>query len=475
MPTSNTKSSELEDRIFERVSQRGWPILVSVAYFGLALAYWFRWGSIVRHTPSLWLAPGDLWTTYQASGALAHGHFGSIYGSGLVTLPGMALVLAPLAAHAFASTLVEISNHGHPYVGLQYLVVHGTPVSSNLVSVGSKVYAVHPQAFIFVGPVTLVLSCLALFALDALAQRLQVSRWRRALLTVVEAVLLWNVTVIYGHPEDAVAVALATYALIFALDGRFTGAGWLFGAALAVQPLVIVVFPLLIVLGGRSRALGLVLRAVIPAAAVTIAPLASDANATVHALVSQPIFPNLASTHQTLWTFLAPKLGGRGINEKVGSGPLRAVSLALAAGVGWWAVRWREKPEMIVWAAALALALRTYTESVMTAYYVWPALAVGVVVAARGSQRRFSIAIACAIGTTIFAQWHLGWSLWWALQVLGVTGLLVAATKPAPTEESPEPAISRAPTAYARGGSTKSKDKRKKKTARSDRKRTARR
>ena len=291
VPTSNTKSSELEDRIFERVSQRGWPILVSVAYFGLALAYWFRWGSIVRHTPSLWLAPGDLWTTYQASGRLAHGHFGSIYGSGLVTLPGMALVLAPLAAHAFASTLVEISNHGHPYVGLQYLVVHGTPVSSNLVSVGSKVYAVHPQAFIFVGPVTLVLSCLALFALDALAQRLQVSRWRRALLTVVEAVLLWNVTVIYGHPEDAVAVALATYALIFALDGRFTGAGWLFGAALAVQPLVIVVFPLLIVLGGRSHALGWLLRAVIPAAAVTIAPLASDANATVHALVSQPISP----------------------------------------------------------------------------------------------------------------------------------------------------------------------------------------
>ena len=278
-----------------------------------------------------------------------------------------------------------------------------------------------------------------------------------------------------GIPRTAVAVALATYALIFALDGRFTGAGWLFGAALVVQPLVIVVFPLLIVLGGRSRTLGLVLRAVIPAAAVMIAPLASDANATVHALVSQPIYPNLASTHQTLWTFLAPKLGGRGVNEKVGSGPLRAFSLVLAAGVGWWAVRWREKPEMIVWAAALALALRTYTESVMTAYYVWPALAVGVVVAARGSQRRFAIAIACAIGTTIVAQWHLGWSLWWAVQVVGVTGLLVAAAKPAPVEESLEPAPWRAPAAYVRGGSSKSKDKRRKKTARSDRKRTARR
>ena len=42
---------------------------------------------------------------------------------------------------------------------------------------------------------------------------------------------------IWGHPEDAVAVGFALYALVFALDGRWTGAGWLFGAALATQPL----------------------------------------------------------------------------------------------------------------------------------------------------------------------------------------------------------------------------------------------
>ncbi len=475
--SSNTRSSELEDRIFERLSQRGWPIFVSVAYFGLGLAYWFRWGPIVRHTPSLWLSPGDLWQTYQSSSALAHGHIGSIYGSGFLAFPGIVILLAPLGALAnrFGSRFVEISNHGHPYVGLQYLQVHGTPIQSAVISAGSKVYAVHQQAFLFLGPVALILSCFALFALDALAQRLQVSRWRRALLTVVEGVLLWNVTVFDGHPEDAVAVGLATYALIFALNRRFTGAGWIFGAALAVQPLVIVVFPLLIVLGGRSRAWGLVLRSVIPVAAVTIAPLVADANATIHALVSQPGYPNFASNHRTPWTSLAPKLGGHGSNEQIGGGPLRAFALVLAAGVGWWALRWRNRPEMIVWAAALALALRTYTESVMTAYYVWPALAVGVVVAARASQRRFAIAIACAVATTIFCTWHLGLYPWWTLQVIGVTGLLVAAAKPAPTEEGPEPAPSRAPTAYVRGGSSKSKDKRKRKTARTDRKRSARR
>ena len=38
---------------------------------------------------------------------------------------------------------------------------------------------------------------------------------------------------------------------------------------------------------------------------------------------------------------------------------------------------------MIAWAVALVLALRLYMETVMTSYYVWPALAVGLVVAAR--------------------------------------------------------------------------------------------
>jgi hypothetical protein len=474
---SNTRNSDLEDRIVERLSRRSWPILVSIAYIALGLAYWFRWGSIVRHTPSEWVSPGDLWTTYQASSALAHGHFGSIYGSGFLALPGILVALAPLGAfsNAFGSTFIEISNHGHPVVGLHNLLVSGTPYNLDLTRVGSKLYAVHQQAFILLAPVVLALSAFALFAFDALAERLQVTRSRRALLCVVEAVLLWNVTVFSGHPEDAVAVALAAYALILALDGRFTGAGWLFGAALAVQPLVIVLFPLLIVLGGRRRALGLALRSVIPAAALTIAPLASDVSTTVHALVTQPGYPKGPNNHQTPWTFLAPKLSGQGVHEEIGGGPTRAFSLVLAVAVGWWALRWRGRPEMIVWAAALALALRTYTESVMTDYYTWPALAVGVLVAARGTKLRFSIAIACAIGTTIVSQWHLGLYPWWALQAVGVTGLLAAAAKPAPTEEPAEPARSRAPTAQARGGSSKSKQKRKKKTARADRKRTARR
>jgi hypothetical protein len=115
---------------------------------------------------------------------------------------------------------------------------------------------------------------------------------------------------------------------------------------------------------------------------------------------------------------------------------LRIEVLALAAGVGAWAKRWRQRPEMIAWAVALALALRIYFEPVMDAYYAWPALAVGLVVAARGHHRRFVVSIAIAMLTTVVAQWRLGWFPWWVIDVGGTTALLVVASRPQPLATS---------------------------------------
>jgi hypothetical protein len=481
VPNRANRSSDLEDRVFERLSRRIWPIAVSVAFVILGLAYFFRWGPVVRHTPSLWISPGDLWTTYRASSVLTHGHFGAIYAPelGFLAFPAILIALAPLGAlnNVFSTTLVQIRNNGHLLAHPVSILASGTPLLlTDPQMSGAKQYVGHPQAFVFLAPYVLVLACISLFAFDALAERLQVSKSRRAVLSLAEAVVLWNVTVLWGHPEDAVAVALAVYALIFAMDERFIGAGWLFGVAVAVQPLVIVILPILLVMAGKSRALGFVIRSIVPAAVITIAPLASDFHATVRALVTQPTFPNNKNNHQSPWTFLAPKLGGHGAGATVGGGPVRVLVLALAAGVGWWAIRWRERPEMIVWAAALALALRIYTESVTTAYYVWPALAVGLVVAARGSQRRFGIAIAVAVATTVFAQWNLGVFPWWAIDVVGVTVLLVAAGRPepiGPSEERVEQGHARTNAVQRRAGPATSK-KRKRKAARTDRKRSAR-
>ncbi len=391
----------------------------------------------IQHTPSLWVTPTDIWSSYLAASALVHGHLASVYSSnsGRPSFPGILVALAPLAAFSNRqhTTIIQIAQHHHLVTHPQIL----TNVGSALLQTeerasGTSQFVFHPQIFLFLGPYMLAMACTALFACDALAERLGVARGRRLILSGAEAVLLWNVVVFWGHPEDALAVALAVYALTFAIDGRFTGAGWLFGVALALQPLVIVLLPILLVMGGKSRALGLAVRTVIPAAAVTVGPLIADAHATLHAVVQQPTFPYNPNNHQTPWTFLAPRVGGKGQNESFGGGPLRIVTLALAASVGWYARRWREKPEMIVWAAVLALALRCYTESVMTAYYCWAPLAVGLVVAARCSRPRFGLAVALSVITTVTAQWHLNLIVWWAIDVAGITGVLVVGARPEP-------------------------------------------
>lgn len=375
--------------VIPHLRRRLWPILVSALFVILGVAYFFRWGPLVRHAPSLLVAPGDLWTTYFSSSAFTHGHFGAVYGSGFLALPGFLVLLAPLA---------WLSNSPQSHV------------------------------LALLGPYALLLGCVALFACDAVAEWLGVSAPRRILLSVVEGVLLWNVVVFWGHPEDAVAVALTLYAVMSAFEGRWARVGWLFGAALAVQPLVVVVFPILLFNGGRKRAPGLLVRAAIPAAVVTLPPLIANVHGTVHVIVTQPTY--VFFNHATPWFFLAPTLGGRGPGATVGGGPMRLVALALAVALGWWARRWRQKPEMLIWAVAVALALRCYVESVMTAYYIWPTLAVGTVVAARRNAWLFALAVMAATLTTVAAQWQLTKYPWWAIDVLGVTAVLLAAAGP---------------------------------------------
>jgi hypothetical protein len=434
MATRNFENA-YDDRWFiPRMRRRLTPIVVSVLFVALALAYFFRWGPIVRHVPSSWIGPGDLGaTTYPAAIALAHGHLGSIYqpGTGFLNFPGVLLPFVPLGALSgfFHDSGVVIGTHGH-------LVVHPRSFAFRQISNDNylgpslshgKEIVYHPVAFIPLVIVAMLLSCPSLFASDVLAERLNVPFIRRAWLCSAEAALLWNVSVFWGHPEDALALALATYALVFAIDERFVGAGWLFGAAMAVQPLVVVIFPILLVVGGKKRALGVVLRSIAPAAALTAPPLIAGFHETVHALVTQPNYPDNPVNHQTPWTGLAPGRKGTGVNEPISSGPLRIEALALAIGVGAWSRRWSAEPEKLVWSVALALTLRIYCEPVLDDYYMWPALAVAVAVAAKGSRRSFMAAVGLALLITVTAQWHLGWALWWSMNVGGTTALLIVA------------------------------------------------
>jgi hypothetical protein len=427
-----------------------WPIGISALFVILGSLFIFRWGSVVEHIPKLWLSPQDFWITYFNSSQFIHGHFGAIYQANdkFLEFPGILVALAPLGAlsGAFHTATFEVTNHG--VVAAPGFVVHvrglNVPfLNAQSIHSGKTLYVLQPQWTIAADLYAMLLSCMALFACDALAERLQVPKTRRAILCVAEAVLLWNVTVLWGHPEDAVAVALAVYALIFGLNRRFVGAGWLFGAALAFQPLVLLMLPILLAMVGRRHLFGMVTRALIPAAVLIALPLVANFRATIHALVDQPSPPGV--NHVTPWTALSPSLGG----GLVAAGPIRLLSVLLAVGLGFWVYRhWLERPELLAWSCAVALGLRSVTESVMTPYYAWAALAVGVAVAARCSARRFGIAVAVAISTTIVAQWTLGWLTWWTVQMVGLIALLAVASAPASIQSpsaAPRPDRKRVP------------------------------
>ncbi len=436
--TKSTSAPQLKDaaldRLISRLRSQTVPIIVSVAYVALGLAYFFRWGPVAEHIPSLWLGPGDLRYTYFASSQVAHGQFGAIYNSNLdfVEFPGILIVLAPLGAlsNVFHTTLLEVTKTQSVSVpfSLHYVIPFLNPQEFH--HVGGNLYVSHPQWVVAVDPYVLLLSCMALFACDALARRLQVSRQRRAVITVLVAVLLWSVTVLYGHPEDAIAIALAIYALISAMDKRFTKAGWMFGVAVAFQPLVLLMVPVLIAMAGLRRGIALGIRSVLPSAVLLSVPLIANFSATFRELVDQPSFPNV--NHATPWTALATRLSGHGSSLTVAAGPVRLLAIPVAIGIGIWVARrrWLGRPELLAFACAVALALRSYTESVLVAYYLVGALAIGVVVAARSSRWRFGVAISLAIAITILGQLRLGWFPWWMIQVGGLTALLIVAAQP---------------------------------------------
>ncbi len=160
---------------------------------------------------------------------------------------------------------------------------------------------------------------------------------------------------------------------------------------MATQPVVVLMLPVILALAGKSRVLPLLVRASLPSVLLLATPIAAEFHATAHALVDQPNFPNI--DHRTPWTALAPRLGGSGQGLSVAAGPGRVVAVVLACATGWVARRWRDRPEMVVLAAAFTLALRCFTESVMVSFYVWPVLAVGLVVVLRGSPWRWMVGL----------------------------------------------------------------------------------
>ncbi|MGH3269569.1 MAG: hypothetical protein ACRDN1_10965 [Trebonia sp.] len=390
----------------DKLKRRIFPLLASI---GLLLVGMFTTTLGPTWTGKAeWALPYDLWGTLIATVRLVHGNVGGLYTqpTGLVSLPGAAVILLPCAA-VIAAT------------GLSLQV----PGPHNL----------HPPVWLLAGPYEIALCCVTLFAADALAEQLGVTKWKRGLLAVASAVALWNVSARWGHPEDAVAVGLLLYAILALGRSRTALAGWLAGAAVCVQPLVLLALPMLLAPLPWRRMPAFLVRSALPSAVLLGAAALANWHATYTSVTSQPNSPVI--NHPTAWTSLAPHLS----NTNVAAGPARLATIVLACCCAL-AVRrrWLAQAETaeggswppslladVLWWAALALALRSFFEPVMVSYYPWPVLAVALIPAATLRWTRLVAASVVAGGLTAAAQGssHSVW-VWWVPLVIGLAGML---------------------------------------------------
>ena len=390
--------------------RRAFPLIATLVLILVGMAGTI-WGP-VYYGEQTWAVPDDLWATLVAAQRFLHLDLAGLYTAptNLVSFPGAAVILVPVAAIMDAA---------------------GIPIQA-----GPQ--GVHPTGWLVAGPLETMISAVALFAADAIAERLGVSLPKRFVLAAASATALWNVTIRWGHPEDAVAVGLLMYAALALADGRSSRAAWLAGAGVAVQPLVLLAFPILAAAVAPKRLPGFLARAATPAVALLALAAAANWTATIHAITNQPNAPTV--DHPTPWiylTLLAPHMSG----GSVAAGPARALAVLVACGCGvftwrrWQAARlagvWRpDDLTSLLWWIAVTLALRTAFEPVMVSYYVWPPLAVALVAASRDWIRLLPATVTVSV-LTFLAQgsWRNPW-VWWTPIVL-VLALTLAVSRPA--------------------------------------------
>jgi hypothetical protein len=408
------------------LTRRLFPVLGTLGLMVLGMAGTI-WGPRF-YGATAWALPDDLWATLTAAQRLLHGNLGGLYTppTNLVSFPGAAIILVPIVAVIDAAGLpitipgAQGGNHG---------------------------------VWLLAGFYQVAISAVVLFAADAIAERLGVPRPKRLLLAAASAIALWNVTVRWGHPEDAVATGLLLYAILALSEARPGRAGWLVGAAVAVQPLVLLAVPILVAVIEPRRLAGFLARSAAPAAVLLAAAAAANWSATITAVTKQPNYPTV--DHATPWLFLAPHLRP----GAVAAGPARTLAIvvacgcAVAVGLRWRAARrdraappagWtQDELREILWWTGVALALRCVFESVMVAYYLWPPLAVALITASRGWLRLLTAGtVAATLSFVTQSAWHNTWG-WYAMVVLGLALALWAGRfwpePSAPAQVLPEP------------------------------------
>ncbi len=398
-----------------------WPFAGMVAILLTGMAFSFFWNLVVHHI-NAWNTPPDLWGTFRDAHYVIWDGEGQVYNANtsFVTFPGIAVLLSPVAEIQRIFNLTE----------------------------SFPVYLYRPTAWFVLGPVDMLCGGILLFPLDAMARRLSISYKRRALATVLEAVLIFPAVVYWGHPEDTLALAFGLYALLASYERHWLHSAGFFALAVVFQPLILLIVPIALAYVPAKKWPAFAGVVAIPTALLLLPPLVQEWKPTTYAILRQPNFPTL--NHATPWLSLAPVLtpshwtytyglhfvllhdGKRKFvygasrvfaGEIVEAGPGRTIALVLACLVGVWVAKRKPPFVEVVWWAAVALSLRCIFESVMDPYYLVPSLVLVIVVASTIGKFRFCLTVVVAAVCTRTSYWHTGeWRYY-----LFVTGSLLFA------------------------------------------------
>jgi hypothetical protein len=383
------------------------PALLGALVIATGMAYTLWWPAVVQHKPFYWATPGDFWSTWRQGHFVAWGFISDIYrtGSPLVTLPGYAILLAPITALSSALGLAESA---------------------------PAIFLLKPQAWLLAGPFVLLTAAPALLAFDGLARRLGIAGSRRVILLSAEAFALWPTLAYWGHPEDVAGIALMVFALSAAADRKWAKSGWLMSGAIAMQLLTALIMPILAGMAGARRRVPLLLRAAFLPAVLLAAVIIPDFHDTWKVLSQQRTFPLL--NHPTPWVLLSPNIG----HGAVAAGPARIGAVLVAVGCGVAANSWRYDLRRLVWLAAVVMAARCFFEAVMTPYYVMPAVTLAFVVAASRPGWRWAPTLAAGVALTVVTHFHNNMWIYW-LYMTALLGTLLVLTFP-PRQDSLRPA-----------------------------------
>src|SRR5580692_1707465 len=82
----------------DHLARRRCPVIISLLMLVIGMAFMFQWNPLFHHQNS-WATPGDVWGIFRGAHYVGWGYLGGIYtpGAGIVTFPGMPILLAPVA------------------------------------------------------------------------------------------------------------------------------------------------------------------------------------------------------------------------------------------------------------------------------------------------------------------------------------------------------------------------------------------